>query len=154
MTLKDAELIADEFRKLTLVESAEVVANTDGHWSVRLIAIFRNSSIAYKVLGTARVEEDFGSGEGNISVLCDRQTWLPCREEDPAGKVVKSEQSGEVVREIIFTGPPSNLDTVDGPPKLWTVIAYPAKSRARLGSFASLEEAVAFLESISGPHSD
>ncbi|MGA8655350.1 MAG: hypothetical protein WB586_04315 [Chthoniobacterales bacterium] len=91
MTLKDAKLIADEFRKLTLVESAEVVANIDGHWSVRLIAIFRNSSIASKVLGTARVEEDFGSGEGNISVLCDRQTWLPCRGEGPAGEVVNSE---------------------------------------------------------------
>jgi hypothetical protein len=152
MTLKDAELIADEFRKLTLVESAEVVANTDGRWSVRLIAIFRNSSIASKVLGTARVEEDFGLGEGNISVLCDCQTWKSSREEDRAGEVVKSEQSGEVVREIIFTGQSSNLDTVDGPPKPWTVIAYPTKSRARLGSFASLEEAVAFLDSISGQH--
>ena len=55
------------------------------------------------------------------------------------------------MREIIFTGPSSNLETVDGPPKVWTVVAYPTKSRARLGSFASLEEAVAFLESISGP---
>jgi hypothetical protein len=154
MTLKDAESIADEFRKLTLVESVEVVANIDGHWSVRLMAIFRNSSIASKVLGTARVEEEFGLSEGNISVLCDRETWLPWREEDPAGEVVKSEQSGEVVREIIFTGPSSNLDTVDSPPKFWTVIAYHTKSRARLGSFASLEEAVAFLESIGGPHSD
>jgi hypothetical protein len=75
MTLKDAKLIADEFRKLTLVESAEVVANIDGHWSVRLTAILRNSSVASKILGTARVEEDFSNaiyatlGEGNITVF-------------------------------------------------------------------------------------
>jgi len=63
MTLDDAESIVYEFRKLTLVESAEVVANINGDWSVRLIAIFRDSSIASRVLGTARMEENFGQGK-------------------------------------------------------------------------------------------
>jgi len=35
MTLADAELIVDEFNKLTLVECAEVVENIEGDWSVR-----------------------------------------------------------------------------------------------------------------------
>ena len=59
MDLKKAELIIEEFNKLGLVESAEVVANSDGDWSVRVTAKFRNSSIACKVLGTARAAEDF-----------------------------------------------------------------------------------------------
>jgi hypothetical protein len=62
MTLTDAESIVDEFNKLTLVESAEVVLNSKGDWSVRLIATFRDSSIACKVIGAARIEEDFGTG--------------------------------------------------------------------------------------------
>jgi hypothetical protein len=59
MTLTDAESIVDEFNKLTLVEYAEVVAKSEGDCSVRLTATFRDSSIASKVLGTARAEEDF-----------------------------------------------------------------------------------------------
>lgn len=47
---------------MPLVESAEVVLNSKGDWSVRLIATFRDSSIASQVLGTARIEEDFGTG--------------------------------------------------------------------------------------------
>ena len=61
MNLKNAELIIEEFNKLALVESAEVVPNSEGDWSVRIIATFSDSSIACKVLGTARAEEDFGT---------------------------------------------------------------------------------------------
>jgi hypothetical protein len=61
MNLENAESIVEEFKKLALVDSAEVVANSEGGWSMRLIATFRNSSIASKVLGTARAEEDFGT---------------------------------------------------------------------------------------------
>ena len=61
MNLKNAELITEEFNKLALVESAEVVPNSEGDWSVRIIATFSDSSIACKVLGTARAEEDFGT---------------------------------------------------------------------------------------------
>jgi hypothetical protein len=62
MNLESAESIAEEFKKLALVESAEVVANSKGDWSVRLTATFRDASIASKVLGTARAAEDFGTG--------------------------------------------------------------------------------------------
>ena len=60
MNLKNAELIIEEFNKLALVESAEVVANSEGDWSVRVTATFGDSSIACKILGAARAEEDFG----------------------------------------------------------------------------------------------
>jgi hypothetical protein len=60
MNLENAESIVAEFNKLTLVESAEAVANIEGDCIVRLIASFRNSSVASKVLGAARIEEDFG----------------------------------------------------------------------------------------------
>lgn len=68
MTHEDAELTVEEFKKLALVEFAEVVANDQGDWSVRLIATFRDSSIASKVLGAARTEQDFGNLSGRTFV--------------------------------------------------------------------------------------
>jgi hypothetical protein len=62
MNLESAESIVEQFKELGLVESAEVVANRKGDWSVRVTATFRDSSVASKVLGTARVEEHFGTG--------------------------------------------------------------------------------------------
>lgn len=62
MNLEKAESIVEEFKKLAIVGSAEVVSNNEGDWSVRLMATFRDPSIASKVLGTARAEEDFGTG--------------------------------------------------------------------------------------------
>jgi hypothetical protein len=61
MNLNNAEWITEEFNKLALVESAEVVLNSEGDWSVRITATFGDSSIACKVLGTTRAEEDFGT---------------------------------------------------------------------------------------------
>ena len=53
----------------------------------------------------------------------------------------KSEQSGDFVSEVIFTGFPSEGD---GSPKFWTVDAHNTKTGMRysLGSFTTLEEAV------------
>jgi hypothetical protein len=155
MTLTDAESIVDEFNKLTLVEYAEVVAKSEGDCSVRLTATFRDSSIACKVLGAARIERDFGHrvyatlGDGNVPVFCDYETWLPWWEANPGGQVVKMEQSGDLVAEITFTG--SSWER-DGPPKFWAVRFHNTRTglSAVLGTFATLEEAVAFLESIKG----
>ena len=61
MDLREAKLVVEEFHKLALVESAEVVLNSEGDWSIRITATFRDSSIASRVLGTARAEEDFGT---------------------------------------------------------------------------------------------
>jgi hypothetical protein len=159
MTLTDAESIVDEFNKLTLVESAEVVANIDGDCSLRLIATFRDSSVASKVLGAARIEEDFGHtvyatlGEGNVPVFCDYETWLPWWKANPGGQVVKMEQAGDLVAEIVFTGSSSECD---GPPKLWAVRFQDRKTgrRASFRTFATLEEAVAFLELTKGLNSE
>jgi hypothetical protein len=62
MNLKNAELIIDEFNRLALVHYAEVVPNSEGDWSVRITATFGERSIACKILGAARAEEDFGTG--------------------------------------------------------------------------------------------
>ena len=62
MNLESAESIAEEFKKLALVESAEVVANSKGDWSVRLTATFRDASITSKVLGTARPKKTLARG--------------------------------------------------------------------------------------------
>ena len=69
------------------------------------------------------------------------------------GKVVKSEQSAGFVTEIVFTGFSSERD---GPPKFWTVDSHNTKTGMSysLGSFTTLEEAVAFLESTKGPSSE
>lgn len=62
MTLTDAESIVDELNKLTPIGSAEVVATIDGDCGVRLTSTFRDSRVASKVLGAARIEEDLGTG--------------------------------------------------------------------------------------------
>ena len=92
-------------------------------------------------------------GEGNVPVFCSRETWKAWWEENAGGKVVKSEQSGDFVTEVIFTGFPSERD---GSRKFWTVDAHNTKTGVRysLGSFTTLEEAVAFLESTKGPSSE
>lgn len=59
--LGEAKSVVAEFSKLAILESAEIVPNAQGDWSVRLTATFRDLSIASKVLGTARAEEDFGT---------------------------------------------------------------------------------------------
>lgn len=161
MTLQEAEFTVHEFKKVTVIQSAEVVPNIDGDYSVLVTAIFRDLSIAAKALGIARAEEDFGNmayatlGESNVPVLCSRETWQAWWDANPGGKIVKREQSGDVVTEIIFTGCSSKLDSADGPPKLWTVRAHNTKTgrSAGIGTFATLEEAVAFLETTKGPHS-
>ena len=84
-----------------------------------------------------------------------RETWKAWWEENAGGNVVKSEQSGEFVSEIIFTGFPSECD---GSPKFWTIDARNTKTDMRysLGSFATLDEAIAFpvLKSTKGPSSE
>jgi hypothetical protein len=58
-----------------------------------------------------------------------------------------------LVTEVIFTGFPSECD---GSPKFWTVESHNTKTGMRysLGSFTTLEEAVAFLESTKGSGSE
>jgi hypothetical protein len=102
-----------------------------------------------------KIEEDYAHavyatlGEGNVPVFCSRETWKA----NPGGKVVKSEQSGGFVTEITFTGFSSERD---GPLKFWTVDSHNTQTRMcySLGSFTTLEEAVAFLESTKGPSSE
>ena len=106
-------------------------------------------------LTVVKIEEDYPHavyatlGEGNVPVFCFRETWKA----NPGGKVVKSEQSGGFVTEITFTGFSSERD---GPLKFWTVDSHNTQTRMcySLGSFTTLEEAVAFLESTKGPSSD
>ena len=65
----------------------------------------------------------------------------------------QSEQSGGFVTEITFTGFSSERV---GPPKFWTVDSHNTQTRMSylLGSFTTLEEAVAFLQSTKGPSSE
>ena len=74
-------------------------------------------------------------------------------EANPGGKVVKSEQSGGFVTAITFTGFSSERN---GPLKFWTVDSHNTQTGIcySLGSFTTLEEAVAFLEAIKGPSSE
>src|SRR6516162_8486297 len=74
-------------------------------------------------------------------------------EANPGGKVVKSEQFGGFVSAITFTGFSSERY---GPLKFWTVDSHNTQTGIcySLGSFTTLEEAVAFLESIKGPSSE
>ena len=51
MTLQQAEFTVHEFEKMTVIQSAEVVPNIDGDYSVLVTAIFRDLSIAAKALG-------------------------------------------------------------------------------------------------------
>src|SRR3984893_10505251 len=165
MTLQEAEFIANEFNKLTSVQSAEVVPNVDGDYRV-LVTRADGSRVVSCDLDTAdgaltvvKIEEDYAHavyaklGEGNVPVFCSRETWKAWGEADPGGKVVKSEQSGGFVTEITFTGFSSERV---GPPKFWTVDSHNTQTRVSylLGSFTTLEEAVAFLQSTKGPSSE
>jgi hypothetical protein len=60
MTLQQAEFTVHEFEKMTVIQSAEVVPNIDGDYSVLVTAIFRDLSIAAKALGIARAAENCG----------------------------------------------------------------------------------------------
>ena len=167
MTLPEAEYIANEFNKFTSVQSAEVVPNVGGDYSVLVTrtdgrrAISRDLDAANDAHAVLRIEEYSAQavyatlGEGNVPVFCSRETWKAWWEENAGGKVVKSEQSGDFVSEIIFTGFPSEGD---GSPKFWTIDAHNTKTDMRylLGNFATLEEAVAFLvlKSTKGPSSE
>jgi hypothetical protein len=158
MTLQEAEFIANEFNKLTSVQSAEVVPNMDGYYSVLVTrtdgrrAVSCNLDTADGALTVAKSEEDCAHsgyatlGEGNLPVFCSRETWKAWWEANPGGKVVKSGQSGGFVTEITFTGFSSERD---GPLKFWTVDSHNTQTRMcySLGSFTTLEEAVAFFES-------
>ena len=86
-------------------------------------------------------------------VFCSREAWKAWWEANPGGKVVKSEQSGGFVTAITFTGFSSERE---GPLKFWTVDSHNTQTGIRysLGSFTTLEEAVAFLESTKGPSSE
>jgi hypothetical protein len=165
MALPEAEFIANEFNKFTSVQSAEVVPNVGGDYSVLVTrtdgrrAISRDLDAANDAYASLEIEEYYGQavyatlGEGNVPVLCSRETWKARWEENAGGKVVKSEQSGDFVTEIIFTGFPSERD---GSPKFWTVDAHNTKTGMSysLGSFNTLEEADAFLESTKGSSSE
>jgi hypothetical protein len=165
MTHHEAEFIANEFNKLTSVQSAEVVSNVDGDYSVLVTrtagrrAISRDLDTAEEALAVVKIEEDHAHavyatlGEGNIPVFCSRETWKAWWEANPGGKVVKSQQSGDFVTEIVFTGFSSEGD---GSPKFWTVDSHNTKPGMcySLGSFTTLEESFAFLESTKGPNSN
>ena len=118
-------------------------------------AVFCDLDAADGALTVVKIEEDYAHavyatlGEGNVPVFCSRETWKA----NPGGKVVKSEQSGGFVTEITFTGFSSERD---GPLKFWTVDSHNTQTRMcySLGSFTTLEEAVAFLESTKGPSSE
>ena len=122
MTLPEAEYIANEFNKFTSVQSAEVVPNVGGDYSVLVTrtdgrrAISPDLNAANAAHAALQIEESYAQavyatlGEGNVPVLCSRETWKAWWEENAGGKVVKSEQSGDFVSEIIFTGFPPERD--------------------------------------------
>jgi hypothetical protein len=166
MTLQEAEFIANEFNKLTSVQSAEVVPNVDGDYSVLVTRTDGRRTVSCDLdtadgaLTVVKIEEDYAHavyatlGEGNVPVFCSRETWKAWWESNPGGKVVKSEQSGGgCVTEITFTGFSSERD---GPLNFWTVDSHNTQTRMcnLLGSFTTLEEAVAFLASTKGPSSE
>jgi hypothetical protein len=157
MTLQEAEFIANEFNKLTSVQSAEVVPNVDDDYSVLVTrtdgrrTVSGDLDTADGALTVAKIEDYAHAGyatlgEGNVPVFCSRETWKAWWEANPGGKVVKSEQSGGFVTEITFIGFSSERD---GPLKFWTVDSHNTQTGMcySLGSFTTLEEAVAFFES-------
>ena len=164
MTLQEAGFIANEFNKLTSVQSAEVVPNVDGDYSVLVTrtdgrrTVSGDLDTADGALTVAKIEDYAHAGyatlgEGNVPVFCSRETWKAWWEANPGGKVVKSEQSGGFVTEITFIGFSSERD---GPLKFWTVDSHNTQTGMcySLGSFTTLEEAVAFLESTKRPSSE
>ena len=82
MTLQEAEFIANEFNKLTSVQSAEVVPNVDGYYSVLVTrtdgrrAVSCNLDAADGAITVAKIEEDYAHagyatlGEGNVPMFC------------------------------------------------------------------------------------
>ena len=103
MTLPEAEFIANEFNKFTSVQSAEVVPNVGGDYSVLVTrtdgrrAISRDLDTANDAHAALQIEESYAQavyatlGEGNVPVACSRDTWKAWWEENAGGKVVKSE---------------------------------------------------------------
>ena len=101
MTLQEAEFIANEFNKLTSVQSAEVVPNVDGDYSVLITrtdgrrAVSCDLDTADGALRVVKIEEDYAHavyatlGEGNVPVFCSREAWKAWWEANPGGKVVK-----------------------------------------------------------------
>jgi len=85
MTLQEAEFIANEFNKLTSVQSAEVVPNVDGDYSVLITrtdgrrAVSCDLDTADWVLTVVKIEENYAHavyatlGEGNVPVFCSRR---------------------------------------------------------------------------------
>jgi hypothetical protein len=69
-------------------------------------AIARDLDAANDAHAALQIEESYAQavyatlGEGNVPVLCSRETWKAWWEENAGGKVVKSEQSGDFVTEI------------------------------------------------------
>ena len=122
MTLLEAEFIANEFNKFTSFQSVEVGPNVGGDYSVLVTrtdgrrAISRDLDAANDAHAALQIEESYAQavyatlGEGNVPVFCSRETWKAWWEENAGGKVVKSEQSGDFVTEVIFTGFPSERD--------------------------------------------
>ena len=118
MTLPEAEFIANEFNKFTSVLSAEVVPNVGGDYGVLVTrtdgrrAISSDIEAANDAHAILQIEEYYAQavyatlGEGNVPVICSRETWKAWWEQNAGGKVVKSEQSGDFVTKIIFTGFP------------------------------------------------
>ena len=98
MTHHEAEFIANEFNKLTSVQSAEVVSNVDGDYSVLVTrtdgrrAISHDLDTADEALAVVKIEEDYAHavyatlGEGNIPVFCSRETWKAWWEATRAGR--------------------------------------------------------------------
>jgi hypothetical protein len=121
MTLPEAEFTANEFNKFTAVQSAEVVPNVDGDYSVLVTRtdgrrdISRDLDAANDAHAALWIEQSYAQavcatlGEGNVPVFCSRETWKAWWEENAAGKLIKSEQSGDFVTEVIFTGFPSEV---------------------------------------------
>jgi hypothetical protein len=87
MTLPEAEFIANEFNKFTSVQSAEVVANVGGDYSVLVTrtdgrrAISPDLASANDAHAVLQSEEYYAQavyatlGEGNAPVFCSRETW-------------------------------------------------------------------------------
>jgi hypothetical protein len=94
MTLPEAEFIANEFNKFTSVQSAEVVPNVGGDYSVLVTrtdgrrAISRDLEAANDAYAALQIEESYAQavyatlGEGNVPVACSRETWKAWWEEN------------------------------------------------------------------------
>ena len=102
MTLQEAEFIANEFNKLTSIQSAEVVPDMDGDYSVLVTrtdgrrAVSCDLDTADGALTVIRIEEDYAHAvyatldEGNVPVFCSREAWKAWWEANPGGKAVKA----------------------------------------------------------------